>query len=1068
VKIQHRPARARAARQRLADVYPRAQLFDALDHARARPLTWIAAPAGAGKTTLVASYLAARKLASVWYSFDVRDGDAATFFFYLREALRAHAPREHESLPLLRPEYSLDLPVFTRNFFDAAYARLRSPAALVFDNYQDLPADSVLQRLLPEVLRAAPEGVSVIVLSREAAPPAYAQLHMTQAMSTLGATNLQLSLTEAQGIAHLHGVTTLESALLEALHAKVQGWAAGWVLLLEHLRANAQMTDLAGGLRDTLFDYFASEFFERAAPDVQTLLLKTACLPQVAVASAAALSGLPNAAATLADLERRNYLTTPIAAREPTYQFHPLFREFLVQRARRTYSESEWRACQQQAAQLLCQLGAHDEAVPLLIESQAWDALSRLIQEQAHDLAAQGRLATLESWLRALPAQTIDREPWLLLWLALSRLPFDMGEARAHFAQAFRAFKQRGDARGMYRAWTGIGQAYFYLWDDYSEIDPWLDELSALLRANPLDQFADVAPRVASAALLVLSIARPERAEVHEWVSRMEHMAATAANLRHVAPVLFALAAHYVFTGATDKARRLQRDLETLAGGPDADPLRRASACSALITITRRAGDLAAARHWADTALALCERLGMRTPAAFLYAQACNNCKIADDVEGLATYLQRAQSARLPRPRMEVLHYEYHAAWLAWRRGEWALAREYAQKALEIDEGLTAHLPAALSRVMLATVLVECRDFAAANEHLAALADYVRHTGNGMLGFTSDLVLAWSQLRQGQESACAATLARALAYGRAQHDNLIFADWFPRVVTPLLVFALERNIEPEYARTLIRRRHLVPEQPPLHLDNWPWPVKLYTLGRFGVLRNDAPLRFEGKAQKKPLELLKALVALGGRDVREDRLTEALWPDAEADAAVNALTTAVYRLRKLLGEDVIVRGEGKLSLDARCCWADVWALERALSGLQQACRDGQPEAVWENAERLLDLYRGEFLRSEAEAPWLLSARERLRSKLLRQLEAAGVSLAQAGRHAEAALCYHKALEVEPLADSLYRGLIALHLEQQRHPEALLVYRRCRKMLATHLGLAPSAETEALARRIGGVD
>ncbi len=79
----------------------------------------------------------------------------------------------------------------------------------------------------------------------------------------------------------------------------------------------------------------------------------------------------------------------------------------------------------------------------------------------------------------------------------------------------------------------------------------------------------------------------------------------------------------------------------------------------------------------------------------------------------------------------------------------------------------------------------------------------------------------------------------------------------------LFVKALEHDIETEYVQYLVRWRRVIPEQAPVHLENWPWPVQIYTLGRFEVMVEGASLRFAGKAQKKPLELPKVLIAFGG-------------------------------------------------------------------------------------------------------------------------------------------------------------------------------------------------------------
>src|SRR5439155_423229 len=116
----------------------------------------------------------------------------------------------------------------------------------------------------------------------------------------------------------------------------------------------------------------------------------------------------------------------------------------------------------------------------------------------------------------------------------------------------------------------------------------------------------------------------------------------------------------------------------------------------------------------------------------------------------------------------------------------------------------------------------------------------------------------------------------------------------------------------------------------LDVEPWPWPVKVYTLGRFAVLHDDRPLRFAGKVQKKPLSLLKAVIALGSPGVPEERLMDALWSDAEGDAARRSLTSAVFRLRRMLGhEAAVLRGGGEVALNPASCWVDVWAVDRLL-------------------------------------------------------------------------------------------------------------------------------------------
>ena len=117
-----------------------------------------------------------------------------------------------------------------------------------------------------------------------------------------------------------------------------------------------------------------------------------------------------------------------------------------------------------------------------------------------------------------------------------------------------------------------------------------------------------------------------------------------------------------------------------------------------------------------------------------------------------------------------------------------------------------------------------------------------------------------------------------------------------------------------------------------------------------------------------------------------------------------------------------------------------------------------------AQRALTLYPGHFLAGDDEVAWLLGARQRLASKFLRHVAAVGQCWQEQGDPGRAELAYQRALELDPLAESLSRALMLLQLRQGRRAEALETYRRCRQMLSVVLGLAPSAQTEAVHRSL----
>ena len=247
-------------------------------------------------------------------------------------------------------------------------------------------------------------------------------------------------------------------------------------------------------------------------------------------------------------------------------------------------------------------------------------------------------------------------------------------------------------------------------------------------------------------------------------------------------------------------------------------------------------------------------------------------------------------------------------------------------------------------------------------------------------------------------------------------------------------------------------------------DAQSWPLKIYAFGQFSLVHDGQPIVFSRKVQKRPLDLLKVLIAHGGIRTDIAPLIEALWPDAEGDAAKVSFDSNLHRLRKLLDiEDVLPLSEGRLSLDASRCWVDVWAFEELVNRIESAAHqpaDAVAERFGELAKELLRLYGGHFIEKESQEPWAVAARDRLRAKFVRAVTALGAHFEQRKEWGEAAALYARALELDNLAESLYRRLMVAYRELGEAAEALKVYRRCRDMLSIVLGISPSAETEAI--------
>jgi DNA-binding SARP family transcriptional activator len=239
------------------------------------------------------------------------------------------------------------------------------------------------------------------------------------------------------------------------------------------------------------------------------------------------------------------------------------------------------------------------------------------------------------------------------------------------------------------------------------------------------------------------------------------------------------------------------------------------------------------------------------------------------------------------------------------------------------------------------------------------------------------------------------------------------------------------------------------------------PVGVYTLGRFALVRDGRPLAFSGKTPHKPLELLQALIALGGRDVSTALLGRAVWPEEDSADPRNLFDNTLHRLRSLLGyRDAVVLSDAKLSLNPQRCWVDAWAFDR-LAGIRLGDANTADTA---SAADALRLYQGHFLQREAPRSWLLGYRERLHNRFARLLRCEGERLESQLRWDAAGEWYERGLEIDPLAENLHQRLMICHRNRGEDADALRVYRSCRELLWRAFGVAPSPATEAIARAI----
>jgi DNA-binding SARP family transcriptional activator len=297
----------------------------------------------------------------------------------------------------------------------------------------------------------------------------------------------------------------------------------------------------------------------------------------------------------------------------------------------------------------------------------------------------------------------------------------------------------------------------------------------------------------------------------------------------------------------------------------------------------------------------------------------------------------------------------------------------------------------------------------------------------------------------------AAQLAKDTGYVNTYVDQ-------PEATADICIFALKNKIEVEYYTHVIRFRQLVPSNPPVDLDNWPWPIKIHALGNFRIYRDGNALEFVRKVQQMPLKLLKLMVALGGTGIPEEQLADILWPDTDGYSAYRAFSTTLYRLRQLLEiPDLIKITEGKVSIDKRLCWVDNWAFEKITNEIllsrkleDTSCNRSE---IQQKLEKALILYQGDFLKMEEWGAPVISEREKLRGLFIQLIDKTGRSLEAKELWHEAIQLYKRGLVINESVEKFYQRLMICHFNLGEKSDAINVFERCRKIFLAGYGIEP---------------
>jgi LuxR family transcriptional regulator, maltose regulon positive regulatory protein len=432
----------------------RTELVSRLQGTTARVVS-VAAPAGYGKTIVLAQWAARERRAVAWVDLDHRDNDPIVFLTYVAAALDSVSPLDPDVFAALAASsssiWSAALPRVC-----AALASVPKPVVLVLDDVQELNERECLDALAA-LARHVPDRSQLVLAGRVQARLGVARARAGGELLELSVSELALSDDEAGTLiadAGLH-VSAADAVRLNAL---AEGWAA--VLYLASLNApdgEAAVAALTGHGR-FVSDYLRSEHLARLKPAEVRFLTRTSVLDRLSGPLCDAVLGRSGSARRLESLERTNQLVVPLDERRDWYRYHGLFRDLLRAELERREPQLPAQLCR--AASVWCAAnGEFDAAVDYAASSGDIDDVAELVGMLAFRFYRSGRVATVERWLALFDEHELERYPAVAVtgaWLHALRGRPEASERWMLAAERSAYHGPMPDGSASLRSWTAI------------------------------------------------------------------------------------------------------------------------------------------------------------------------------------------------------------------------------------------------------------------------------------------------------------------------------------------------------------------------------------------------------------------------------------------------------------------------------------------------------------------------------------------------------------------------------------------------------------------------------------
>jgi LuxR family maltose regulon positive regulatory protein len=422
-----------------AKLVPRSHLVERLQQGVVGALTLVSAPAGFGKTTLLAQWRTFTRAPVAWLSLEPEDNEPTRFLTYLIAALQTlDSHLGAPALALLGLPHPAEQETVLALLVNDLMNWKGEAFTLVLDDYHLIEAPAIHHALM-FLLEHLPPQMHLIIATRADPPLPLARLRARGQLAELRAAELRFRAAEADAFLEEVMGLHLSPEDVATLQTHTEGWIAGLQLAALSLQGRPDVSAFIPaftGSHRFVLDYLSEEVLSRQPASVQTFLLQTSILERLSGSLCDAVTGLGESQAMLEALERANLFVAALDDERQWYRYHHLFADLLRNRLRQ--------ATPTLVPDLHCRASAWYEQHDLILDALHHARLAldlermiRLIEEHTHALAFRGQAHTVLNWLSSLPDGLVQTHPRLRFSQALLLMfTGQLGEALRRLQEA--------------------------------------------------------------------------------------------------------------------------------------------------------------------------------------------------------------------------------------------------------------------------------------------------------------------------------------------------------------------------------------------------------------------------------------------------------------------------------------------------------------------------------------------------------------------------------------------------------------------------------------------------------